>query len=100
MDDRPKWVRVVEQELLERDRRLDELRTIANRAEAERDSTLRHLADAIETAERSRMDLRVALAQVRRLLQHHHAGDPYWRKDQEETALGQADLVAERALAG
>jgi septal ring factor EnvC (AmiA/AmiB activator) len=98
MDDRPRWIAIVEQELSQRDRRLDELRQVANRAEAERDSILRQLADAIDAAEKSRRDLRVALAQVRRLLLQHHDGDPYWRKDQEQTPLGQADVVAERAL--
>jgi hypothetical protein len=100
MDDRPKWIAIIEQELFERDLRVDELRMLANRAEAERDSILRQFAEAIDTAERSRRDLRVALARVRRLLIQHHGDDPSWRKDQEQTPLGQADLVAERALAG
>jgi chromosome segregation ATPase len=101
--DPPKWTQIVEKELGEWQRRLDNLKEIADRAEAEREKHReqhRQLGAALDTAERRRSELRLALEQVRTLLQKHAGDDPYWRKGLEETPLGQADCVAERALVG
>jgi hypothetical protein len=91
----PHWTKIIEADLQRLQRRLEEAVALE---QADREKH-RQLAESLDTVERNLTTARLALEQVRLLLRKHAGDDPHWRKGQEHTPLGQADFVAERALA-
>jgi hypothetical protein len=89
----PHWTKIIEADLERLQRRLEE-------AVADGEKRRQLVAESLDTVERNLTTARLALEQVRLLLRKHAGDDPHWRKGQEHTPLGQADFVAERALAG
>jgi hypothetical protein len=91
----PHWIQIIDADLQRLQRRLEEAVALE---QADREKH-RQLAESLDTAERHLATARLALEQVRTLLIKHAGDDPQWRTGHEHTPLGQADFVAERALA-